>query len=411
MRRSGWFERRLLIALILFSLIPTLLLVGLGTAILGEAVSLQSNPAGWERLGDTGRVVLERAAQSDDPDLAVAAARHRDELAASIQQAQRWGYLNRRLLRVLPWFALVFVGILTFLGVRSARRIARELSSPIDELVGWSAAIGRGDPLPPDADDRAAGAGEFAVLRQSFRTMARELEESRARELEAERVRAAVGLGRAVAHELKNALTPLRLAVRSLQRTGGRSQDERDAIEVIESESERLEELARAFAQLGKPPEGPASEVDVVELLDHLARTNLPERVRYRLSAPDGIPPVQGHHEALSRAFANLLLNAVEAIGTEAGVIDVDVRKLAGAEIEVRIADSGPGLPPGLEERIWDPDFTTKGRGTGLGLALVRQTVLSHGGRIAVGSAAGGGAEFSIVLPAASARPAEIGTG
>src|SRR5690606_3123415 len=100
----------------------------------------------------------------------------------------------RQILGVLPWFAVIFVGVLAFLGVRWARRIARELSSPIDELVGWSAAIGRGDPLPPDADDGTAAAGEFAVLRNSFRTMAHELEESRAKELEAERVRSAVSL-------------------------------------------------------------------------------------------------------------------------------------------------------------------------------------------------------------------------
>ena len=67
MLRPGRFERRLLIALVLFSVIPTLLLVGVGTIILREAVSLQTTPAGWERLGETGRVLLEQAARSDDP--------------------------------------------------------------------------------------------------------------------------------------------------------------------------------------------------------------------------------------------------------------------------------------------------------------------------------------------------------
>ncbi len=409
MRQSGWFERRLLVALILFSLVPTLLLVGVGTAILGEAVSLQTTPAGWERLGATGRVLLDLAEQADEPELAAAAARHREELTSSIQQAQRWGYLNRRVLRVLPWAAVAFVGILTFLGVRSARRTARELSSPIQELAGWATAIGRGDPLPPDAPHRVSAAGEFAVLRDSFRTMARELEESRARELEAERVRAAVGLGRAVAHELKNALTPLRLAVRTLQRSAtGRSQDDGEAIMVIESESQRLEELARAFAQLGRPPEGPASDVDIVELLDHLARTHLPERIGYRLNSHEGPLQVHGHYEALSRVFANLLLNAVEAIGPdEAGTIQVEVVRLAGGEVRISITDSGPGLPKGIEDRIWDPDFTTKGRGTGLGLALVRQTVFAHGGSVSAGAAPHGGAEFSVILPTATLRPHE----
>jgi hypothetical protein len=169
MRRSGWFERRLLTALILFSLVPTLLLVGIGTWMLSEAASLQTTQAGWERLGETGRRLLEQAEASGDPELLAAARQHREELSGSIQQAQRWGYLNRQLLRTLPWAAVLFVGALAVLGARSARRIARQLSRPINELAGWAALIGRGEALPTTDERSRAGAGEFAVLRRSFR--------------------------------------------------------------------------------------------------------------------------------------------------------------------------------------------------------------------------------------------------
>src|SRR5690606_6069965 len=131
------------------------------------------------------------------------------------------------------------------------RRIAHDLSAPIDELVGWARAIGRGEPLPARGAERRLNAGEFAVLRESFRTMARAIELSRVRELEAERNRASIGLARGAAHELKNALTPLRFAVGALQRQVGGRPETKEAVDVIDAESERLETLARAFSQLG----------------------------------------------------------------------------------------------------------------------------------------------------------------
>src|SRR5690606_20463331 len=115
MRRSGRFERRLLVALVLFSLVPTMLLAGVGTYLLRETVSLQTTPAGWERLAESGQALLERAETSGDSSLLAASAQHRAELRESVQQAQRWGYLNRRVLEVLPWVAIGFIAILATL--------------------------------------------------------------------------------------------------------------------------------------------------------------------------------------------------------------------------------------------------------------------------------------------------------
>lgn len=399
MPRSGWFERRLLIALVLFSLLPTLIVASVGTMLLREAVSLQATQAGWERLGETGRELLEQAEAAGEPALAQAAERHRTELSASIQQAQRWGYINRRILEVLPWIVLAFIGTVAFLAVRWARRTAHAFASPISELVGWSGRIARGEPLPPPPSDGREESGEFAVLRESFRTMAQELEFSRERALEAARVRASVSLARAVAHELKNALTPLQLAVRALQADRALPPGAREPLEVIDAESQRLETLARAFSRLGRPPGGPLSPVDLVEVLEYLGRTHVPPAVRFELDAERESVMVNGYHDPLSRAFGNLILNAAEAMGDAGGVVRARIRPISGGNVEILIRDSGPGLPPGEVGRLWDPDFTTKPRGTGLGLALVRQTIHAHAGSIEAANRPEGGAEFRIVLP------------
>jgi signal transduction histidine kinase len=399
MRRSGWFERRLLLTLVLFSFVPSLLLVGLGTIVLRDAAYLQSTPAVWESLAESGRRLLELSEASGDTALVLAAAQHREELTVSVQQAQRWAYVNRRILAILPWTGLFFLLVLSALAVRFARGIARDLTRPIRELVGWSGMVARDEPLPSNSNERDDG--EFATLRDSFRGMAAEIRRARAREVETASVRSAVALARGVAHELKNALTPLTLAIRTLQRHRSGTADEASAIEVIEAESRRLEGLARAFSQFGRPPEGPHSRVDLGELLEYLVRTYLPETVKASVRVEERLPGVNGYYDPLSRAFANLLLNAAEALGPEGGAVDVEARRRGDGEVEIIVRDSGPGLPPDGGKRIWDPDFTTKAQGTGLGLALVRQTVHAHGGSVTAANSATGGAEFRVILPAA----------
>lgn len=172
----------------------------------------------------------------------------------------------------------------------------------------------------------------------------------------------------------------------------------REPLEVASAESARLEDLARSFAHFGHLPEGPMSEIDLHEMLEYLLRTHLTAPIQHRLHADSDLPRVYGHHDALSRAFANLLLNSAEAIGNGAGEVAVHLVAQNG-RVQVRVLDSGPGIPLDQLAHIWDPDFTTKSRGTGLGLALVRQTVHAHGGTIEAGNQPTGGAEFLVELP------------
>jgi signal transduction histidine kinase len=393
------FERRVRRALILFSLVPTLLLLAAGTLAISRALAVSDPASAWERVGTSGEALITRAEASGDPALVRAARAHRAELSSSVTHARRWEWLLRRAVVLVPLAALVLAGLLVVLAARASRRIGRRLSRPVGELAGWSGLVARGEPLPEPRPGEAEE-GEFGVLRQAFRAMAAELAESRARELEAERMRTWIGMARRVAHELKNPLTPMRLAVRALHRAPADSEPGREALEVIEAESGRLEELARAFDQLGRMPEGPRAEVDLREMLEYLLRSHLPPGVTPRLRVPMGLPLVEGYPDALSRAFANLLLNAADAVEGD-GSVEV-VARAANGFVEVRVLDTGPGIAAENVERIWEPDFTTKSRGTGLGLTLVRQTVLAHGGKVGARNRPEGGAEFRVLLPVTS---------
>ena len=144
------------------------------------------------------------------------------------------------MLRLIPLAAVLLGALLVWLAVRSARGIAREMSRPIRELVGWSELVARGQPLPP-LDPSNAEPADFAVLQEAFRRMADELAISRTRALEAERARTWITMARGVAHELKNSLTPLQLALRSMERGSKGDPALSEPLEVASAESSRLE--------------------------------------------------------------------------------------------------------------------------------------------------------------------------
>ena len=227
---------------------------------------------------------------------------------------------------------------------------------------------------------------------------------------EAERLSAFRESARQVAHELKNPLTPIRFAVEQLRRRqsdlpAGLS----DAVDVLSTESARLEAMARSFAQFGKLPEGPPSDVDLGDLLREAVRTTVPPHLACTVTVADGLPLLYGHHDALSRAVGNVLLNAVEACGARGslalhvGLLELDGRR----EVVVAVRDSGIGIPPERLATIWEPYVTHKAGGTGLGLAIVRQTVLAHGGRVKAESAPGSGTEIRLIFPAGDQRNME----
>lgn len=403
----GRLERRLFGWMAALALVPACILVLLGvwgwTSSLGRVATLGP----WEGIAESGRLVFEAAesAAESDPVLAEALARHREALSASLVLARRWEFLGQRIVAVIPFVALVLAGTLGWVALVASRRVARELARPIGELVDWAGRLARSEPLPPGGPGEALEVEEVQVLRAAFRRAEVELAAARERLLQAERIRVWGEMARRVAHEMKNPLTPLRLAAHRLMRSTLAADELAEPVAVIVEETERLEELAREFAALGRPADGPTSMIELQELVAGLLRTDVPPRVEASLDAPEQPILVEGHYEPLRRAFRNLIRNAVEAMEGMDGPRRLDVRLAVGAagggdRVEVVIADVGPGLPEGLGDRVFEPDFTTKSRGTGLGLALARQAVVAHGGQIEARPRAGGGAEFVVRLPA-----------
>jgi signal transduction histidine kinase len=392
------FHRRIFVILVAMAAVPTTLAV-VGWVISVRAVApAAGSHASLEQVNESARAMLQRVDTSRlSPGARLAVRRHLEEISNSVSLARRGDAYLQYLSAGLAVVIVLLGGLVLFSAIRVAGHLSRQLSRPIDELVGWTQLITIREPLPAGAAVR--GAPEFEALRQALRDLAGALDAARERELEAERLRAFREVARRVAHEIKNPLTSMRIAVDQLGRADARS-DTRSAIavEVLASETDRLERLAREFADFGRLPEGPQSEVDLIELLGELARTAVPPSVSVRLTTNGARCSVMGHYEPLRRAFANLLRNAAEAMqGQGGGTIDVGV---AGDPrgLVVTIADHGPGIPPELHHKVFEPYFTTKQDGTGLGLALVRQTLQAHSGTVTVSQTPGGGATFAITF-------------
>ncbi len=404
---------RLFVALFLTAAVPAAILLVTGSLAFREVVVVTGSAGPWDQVAESGRTLLDRIIDdpAQDPDIRAAAELHREQLSESVRFSRLYAFLGERILRLLPLFAGGLFVLAAGLSLWSAKQVSRSLSRPVGEIVAWTEAMGRGEPLPPsDPAREGREIREVRALRDALRDMEGELVEARAREVREARTRSWTEMARRIAHDLKNPLAPMQMAARTAARSADPAAAQ--AGEVLLDEIARLDELSRSFAQFGRPPEGPPSPVELAELLEHLVRRIDPdgeEVVLHRSAEP---LYVEGHPVALERVIRNLVVNALDAVApvraAAAGEVDAPPRPV---EVELRpdpdssglvrilVLDRGGGIPDAEADRIWDPEFTTKRKGTGLGLPLVRQVVDAHGGRVTARNRPGGGAVFEIILP------------
>jgi signal transduction histidine kinase len=205
-----------------------------------------------------------------------------------------------------------------------------------------------------------------------------------------------------IAHEVRNPLGGLELYA-GLLRDALAGQPERLAeVGRIERELGHLRTVVSDFLEYARRPTPALSTVAARPLLDEVRElTEAPSGVRVVVDVPESVA-VRADVGQLRRALLNLARNAAAAMQGRAGEIVLAART-EGERVRLEVRDAGPGVPADLRDKIFTPFFTTREKGTGLGLAFVREIVRDHGGDVSVGDAPGGGAAFRIDLPAAPA--------
>jgi signal transduction histidine kinase len=378
--------------------------VALGRSLLRDAARFTGGPAAL--VGPDGAIV-ESTGEPTGPvitaDVPVAPGGWSLRVAAPAADADR---VRGDLRAAFGGVAPVALGSALLVGVLLAAGIAR----PIRALAARAEAMAaRHDaPLTPGAEH-----DEVRGLTRSFDRMLEGLAESERQRLAAERVAAWQEVARRVAHEVRNALSPIGLAVENLKRTHARAPAEFDrALEVetatILEEVESLRALVEEFSRFARLPAPQCAPCDLRGIVDQALALLAPrlEAARTTATVADGGAPHRVVADAgqIGRAIKNVLANALDALdGAVVRRIEVTLRSVPGGFEEVVVRDSGPGFPAEALRRVFEPYFTTRAGsgGTGLGMAIVHRLVTEHGGTVSARNLAGAvsGAEVTLRLP------------
>lgn len=253
----------------------------------------------------------------------------------------------------------------------------------------------------PAVADHVALALATHRLQGELRTALTELQAAQKQVVQAERLRTAGTLAAGIAHDIRNILAPLQLEL---------AQAEPANLEEVKVHLQRFSTLTHRLISFARPGSLDYSVVRPSELAHRMLPLILGQAehtgVRIELAFNGDLPEIRGDADQLEHVLLNLCLNAIQAMAGTGGTLRL-AAALQGEWLCMEVSDTGPGIPPALRERLFEPFFTTRPEGVGLGLFSCKRVAEEHGGRIAAENGAAGGAVFRVLLPHSSTpRPA-----
>jgi two-component system NtrC family sensor kinase len=295
-----------------------------------------------------------------------------------------------------------------------AALVSQRLLSPIQTLTEGVKAVAAGD-LTREVEARSDD--ELGLLAREFNAMAASLDRQRDELRRAERLAAVGRISAQITHEIRNPLNAIGLNAELLAEELSQSRAPAEAVQLVAAisrEVDRLNGVAEEYLRFARLPRPSLARLDVndvlASLLDFLAPELRAAGIEVSRELAPGALTVRADEGQLRAVFLNLLRNSREAMPPQGGRISVRTRDAEGA-VEAEVADTGGGIPRGDLTRIFEPFYSTKERGTGLGLAFAQQVVKEHGGEIRCDSALGRGTTFTLRLPRAEEERPEAAAG
>jgi two-component system, NtrC family, sensor kinase len=285
----------------------------------------------------------------------------------------------------------VLVGLLVSVVTRQRLAQLRKLAQGARKLAGgdW------GERVPEDDKD------EIGVLGREFNSMAAALQEREQRLIRSERLAAIGRMAAHIAHEVRNPLSSIGLNAELLEEELQQKPDGAKLCRAIQHEVDRLNALTQEYLRFARLPQPKLERQDLrpslASLLDFIREDARSRGVTLVATLPDVLPSLDVDEGQLRQALLNLCRNALEAM-PGGGTLTVRATA-AGQRLEISVGDTGGGIAAEHLPRIFEPFFSTKEHGTGLGLALTQHIVAAHGGTISIDSGPGRGTEFVVRLP------------
>jgi signal transduction histidine kinase len=306
--------------------------------------------------------------------------------------------LDRRVLLA----AVLFIMLGGVIGYSMAERIA----DPVNRLMKATGRIARGD---LDARILATSTDEFRRLVEAFNRMAADLQRQRAELERTNRLAAWADMARQVAHDIKNPLTPIQLNAEHLRRVHqdrgaplGPVLDE--CVTNVLTQVRLLRQIASEFSSFASSPTVRPEPARLDALIDEVVgpyRAGLGERVRIDVDVPADLPPLLLDRNVLARALTNIIENALHAM-PGGGTLRIAAGRPTPDRVDLSLTDTGVGMDRAALERIFEPYFSTRASGTGLGLTIAKRNVELNGGTIAVESEKGVGTTVRLTFPVPS---------
>ena len=335
------------------------------TALASEVVAAM--PAGLVLIGPDGRVVMANAA------------------AETLAGVAEGGLTGKDARDIFPEGVLDAVG-----------KGEREMDLPL----GGRPPLALGVAVSAVRTEEGVAVGSLVLLRDLREVRRLEAEVRRREKL------AAVGnLAAGVAHEIRNPLSSIRGYAAYFGAKFAPGSEDREAAEVMVREVDRLNRVISELIEFSRPSDLKRRPVRLADLAAHAERLTRPDAVargvRVELANAADSLEIQADPDRLSQALLNLCLNAIQAMDA-GGVMTLTTGRAPDGRAFLAVADTGPGIPPEHRDRIFDPYFTTKPRGTGLGLPLAHKIVAAHGGELRIAARPEGGTVATVFVPVAA---------
>jgi len=295
----------------------------------------------------------------------------------------------------------LLVTAVTVVGIIFGLYMAMKVLKPVLILSKGVSRVGEGElgVVVP-----VVGHGEIKELSLSFNRMSVKLKElidkirsAQEHMVKTEKLYAVGEFSAGIAHEIKNPLTPIMMLMRRVKEEK-ESLSESD-IDIIEEELNRIDRIVTEFLAFARPDKAEKEKIDMRDVLKEVVTLTRPKIDRSAISLiekiPDSLPVITGAHDALKQVFLNIMLNAIQAMDGSSGMLTVEA-SAANGNVMVTIKDTGIGIPEENLNKIYDPFFTTKKNGTGMGLALTHNIVSDHAGKINIDSQSEKGTSVSV---------------
>lgn len=292
-------------------------------------------------------------------------------------------------------YALIILGVIV-----TGLIVANQFARPVEELTKATHKVAGGT---LDIHLPSKGDSEMSNLIRSFNMMTERLKNSREELARVERELAWREMARQVAHEIKNPLTPMKLSIQQLRQTRKDNSEDFDTsfdliTRMLLEQIDTMDRIASEFSRFARMPVAHYKPVQVNQVIQR-ALAVFPDKngIDFQTKFDDTIPEIIADPEELQRAIVNITRNSIQAM-PDGGIIEVTT-KVENEQIKITITDNGTGIPPEVRKRLFEPNFSTKTDGMGLGLAIVRKTIEELNGNVHITSEIQKGTTVTITIP------------